>query len=405
MTLTGERPLDHPNRITPNRAENGVDLVDSIASVVLAEADAAEEARTLTEPMVDALWDSGLMEYLNPGAAGGAEPGFAEMLSIWQRMARLDGSFGWIGIANLPSAAAVAAYLPDAGFEETFGRGGRITMGGQFAPNGQGIRVEGGYRLSGSWNFGSGTGHSAFVCAGFLPIEDGNFCFDDDGQISLRAAVVPREDITFTDGWHVQGLRGTGSYDYNVVDLFVPEHRTFGLFDRTPVRGESPAFRMGLMAITAAGHAAWALGVAESMLEDVKELALTRTRMGDMSTLANRPSFQRGYAHHLGMWRAARLLVFETFTSVEAAVASGEELTPSHRADMRIAATYATEACREVAQWAHLAAGTTAIREGNRLERAFRDLYTGTQHAFINEKTYIESAQVLLGLVEDQRGL
>jgi alkylation response protein AidB-like acyl-CoA dehydrogenase len=72
---------------------------------------------------------------------------------------------------------------------------------------------------------------------------------------------------------------------------------------------------------------------------------------------------------------------------------------------MRIAATYATEACREVAQWAHLAAGTTAIREGSRLERAFRDLYTGTQHAFISEKTYIDSAQIKLGLAETNRGL
>jgi hypothetical protein len=72
---------------------------------------------------------------------------------------------------------------------------------------------------------------------------------------------------------------------------------------------------------------------------------------------------------------------------------------------MRIAATYATEACREVAQWAHLAAGSTSIRQGSRLERAFRDLYTGTQHAFISEKTYLDAAAVLLGLVEDQRGL
>ena len=84
---------------------------------------------------------------------------------------------------------------------------------------------------------------------------------------------------------------------------------------------------------------------------------------------------------------------------------AGESLSPVHRADMRMAATYATEACREVAQWAHLAVGTTAIREGSRLERAFRDLYTGTQHAFISEKTYLESAQVAMGLVEDHRGL
>jgi alkylation response protein AidB-like acyl-CoA dehydrogenase len=75
------------------------------------------------------------------------------------------------------------------------------------------------------------------------------------------------------------------------------------------------------------------------------------------------------------------------------------------RADMRVAATYATEAAREVAQWAHLAAGTNAIREGSRLERAFRDLYTGTQHAFISEKTYIDSAQIWLGLADDLPGV
>ena len=83
----------------------------------------------------------------------------------------------------------------------------------------------------------------------------------------------------------------------------------------------------------------------------------------------------------------------------------GGDLTPSMRADLRVAATYATEASREVVQWAHLAAGTSAIREGSRLERAFRDLYTGTQHVFIGEKTYIDAARIHLGLVDDQLGL
>ena len=385
--------------------EHGTDRVAAMADLVTAEAAACEQARTMTEPVVDAMWDTGLLPFMNPSEAGGSEPSFAEMIDTWQRMAWLDGSFGWIGIANLPSSAAVAAYLPDAGFDEVFGSGDRVTMGGQFAPNGQGVRVEGGFRISGRWSFGSGTGHSAFVCLGFLPTTDGEFEFGDDGQIRLMAAVLPRDEVTFTDGWHVQGLKGTGSYDYEITDVFVPEHRAFELFTRRPHRGTAPTFRMGLMAITAAGHAAWALGVAESMLDDARDTALSRSRMGDMETLAHRPTFQRGYAHHLAMWRAARLLVIDAFTTAEAAVAAGDELTPTHRADMRMAATYATEASREVAQWAHLAVGTTAIREGSRLERAFRDLYTGTQHAFISEKTYLESAQVLMGLVDDQRGL
>ncbi|WP_430300529.1 acyl-CoA dehydrogenase family protein [Rhabdothermincola salaria] len=386
--------------------DTGTDLVAAMADVVTEQAGAAEAARTMTAPIVEAMWDTGLMRHMNPAPAGGSEPGFAEMLATWQQMAWLDGSFGWIGIANLPSAAATAAYLPDEGFDEVFGDlSERVTLGGQFAPNGQGVKVDGGYRVSGSWNFGSGTGHSAWVCAGFLPMDDGEIVLDDDGQVQLLAGVFPREDLTFTDGWHVQGLKGTGSYDYNTTDTFVPEHRVFNLFERTPHRGEGPAFRMGLMAITAAGHAGWALGVAQSMLDDVAELALSKVRMSDMETLANRQTFQRNFAHHTGMWRAARLLVLDAFTTAEAAVTAGEPLTPRMRADMRIAATYATEASREVAQWCHLAAGTTAIREGSRLERAFRDIYTGTQHAFISEKTYLESAQVLLGLAEDHRGL
>jgi alkylation response protein AidB-like acyl-CoA dehydrogenase len=105
------------------------------------------------------------------------------------------------------------------------------------------------------------------------------------------------------------------------------------------------------------------------------------------------------------MWKAAHLLVVTTFAEAEEAVAGGADLSPTMRADMRVAATYATECSREIVQWAHLAGGTTAIREGSRLERAFRDMYTGTQHVFIGEKTYTDSAQIHLGLIEDQLGL
>jgi alkylation response protein AidB-like acyl-CoA dehydrogenase len=383
----------------------GAETVADMAELVEAEAAACEQLRTTTPALVGALWASGLMTRFNPAEAGGVEPSFAEMVETWLAMARLDGSFGWIGIANLPSAAAIAAYLPDAGFAEVFGAPDhRVTLGGQFFPNGTGEVVDGGYRLTGSWSFGSGTGHSAYVAAGFMPTVDGELVMDG-GLPELRVAVVPRDEVTFTDGWHVQGLRGTGSYDYEVAEVLVPEHRTFALFTRTPHRGSAPTFRMGIMPIVAAGHAAWALGVARSMLDDVVELAQTKVRMGDPSALAHKPSFQLGLARHETAWRAARLLVLDTFGTVEAAVGAGAELSPTMRADLRAAAVHATDTSRDVAQWAHLAAGTTAIRTGSRLERAFRDLFTGTQHAFIGEKVATDAAQVWLGLQEDPIGL
>ncbi len=387
-------------------SEHGAAKVQAMRQCVLDNAAAAESARTMTAPIVDAMWSTGLMQHMNPAEAGGVEPSFADMIQTWIEMAYLDGSFGWVGIANLPSAAASAAYLPDAGFEEVFGGPDHhVTVGGQFAPNGVGTVVDGGIRLTGNWNFGSGTGHAQYVAAGYLPMVDGDMVWITPEMPLLRVAIVPRDEVTFTDGWHVQGLRGTGSYDYNVQDVFVPERRTFDLFARAPHRGSSATFRMGLMPLTAAGHASWALGVAKSMIDDIAELAQSKVRMGDLTTLVHRESFQKGFAHHGAMWKAARLLVTDTFTAVADAVARGDELTPRMRADARAAAVYATEASREIAQWAHLAAGTTAIREGSRIERAFRDLYTGTQHAFINEKVAIQAAQVQLGVVEDHLGL
>jgi indole-3-acetate monooxygenase len=383
-----------------------VDRARGMRDLVLSEAAESERLRTLTSPIVDQMWASGLMSAFNPAAAGGVEPSFAEMIETWIEMAWQDGSFGWIGIANLPSAFAAATYLPDEGFTEVFTRNdNHVAIGGQYFPNGQGTVVDGGYRLSGAWNFGSGTAHSAYIACGFMPMEDGQVRWIGEGIPEMRVGFVPRDEITFTDGWFVQGLKGTGSYDYNAQDVFVPEYRTMPLFTRQPFRGASAATRMGLMPVTAAGHASWALGVAKSMLDDVEELAATKVRMSDMATLASRPTFQKGLAYHVAAWRAARLLVLDAFTTAEAAVAAGSDLTPRLRADMRVAAVYATEVARSCADWAHLAAGTTAIREGSRLERAFRDMYTGTQHAFISEKVAIDAAQVWLGIIDDQFGL
>ena len=391
---------------TADVGDQVVGLARGMRDLVRSEAAASERMRTLTGAIVDEMWASGLMSAFNPVAAGGIEPSFAQMIETWIEMAWQDGSFGWIGIANLPSSFAAAAYLPDDGFAEVFtANDNHVTIGGQFFPNGQGAVVGGGYRLSGSWSFGSGVGHAQYVAAGFFPMDSGEMHWITEGIPDMQVAVLPREDISFNDGWHVQGLKGTGSYDYSAEDVFVPERRTFPLFVREPRRGTSPATRMGLMPVTAAGHASWALGVAKSMLDDVQELAATKFRMSDMASLASRPTFQKGLAHHVAAWRAARLLVRDTFTTAEAAVAAGDDLTPALRADMRVAAVYATDTARSCAEWAHLVAGTSSIREGTRLERAFRDIYTGTQHAFISEKVAIDAAQIWLGIIDDQFGL
>ena len=189
-----------------------VSIVRSIPN--LPDAAWADFQRLLT---VEALWSSGLMQFMNPHCAGGHEPSFRELIDTWQELAWQDGSVGWIGIANFPGAAFAAAYLPEAGYDEVFVQhGNRSTVGGQFAPNGLGQRVEGGYRLSGSWNFGSGTGHSNFVVGGFIPMHGGEMQMGELGMPEMLVAVRARAQVKFTEGWFVQGLKATGSYDYNV---------------------------------------------------------------------------------------------------------------------------------------------------------------------------------------------
>ena len=301
-------------------------LARELRDLVRAEAAESERLRTLTPAIVDAMWSTGLMSAFNLAPAGGADPSFREMIETWIEMAWQAGSFSWVGIANLPSSFAAATYLPDDGFAEVFtAHDNHVTMGGQFSPNGQGTAVDGGYRLTGSWSFGSGTGHADYVAAGFLPMVDGEIRWVSEGIPDMQIAIVPRAEVTFTDGWYVQGLKGTGSYDYTITDVFVPHRRTFALFTRVPRRGTSPATWMGLMPVTAAGHAAWALGVAKSMLDDVADLAATKFRMSDMAALATRPTFQKGLAHHVAAWRAARLLVLDAFGAAEAAVVAGDD--------------------------------------------------------------------------------
>src|ERR1700730_2391811 len=215
-----------------------ISLARGMRDLVQAQAAESERGRTLNTRIVGEMWASGLMSAFNPVAAGGVEPSFAEMIETWIEMAWQDGSFGWIRIAHPPSSFAAAAYLPDEGFAEIVtAHDNHVTLGGQFFPNGQGAAVDGGYLVNGSWNFGSGIGHSQYIAAGFLPMDDGEMRWISEGFPEMRVAVIPRDQISFNDGWYVQGLKGTGSYDYSAQDVFVPSSRPLPLFLRQPYRG------------------------------------------------------------------------------------------------------------------------------------------------------------------------
>jgi len=383
------------------RTDDGESLrkARTIAPILEAGAEEGIALRTLPEKTVKALRESGLLSLGLPKELGGEEHDFATLLEVSEELSRADGSAGWNSIANGPSVAFAGAFLGDDAVEEIFANGTDVCCGGQFAPNGRAEPIDGGYRISGKWNFGSGTAYAEWIMGGFMIIENGSPVMVD-GMPDLRVAAMPREAITFTDGWHVMGLQATGSYDYECQDVFVPESYTYPLFSREPKRGGT-IFRLGLMATTANGHAAWSLGVARRALDEIKALGLVHTRMGAPSTIAQKPPFQRDYIRAEARLRAARLLMIDVFAGVLEAARAGESFGIQERATLRAAATYATEVAKNAVDLAHEVAGTTSIRNGHVLQRCFRDMHTGTQHAFINEETYIQSSEVFLGLRDD----
>jgi alkylation response protein AidB-like acyl-CoA dehydrogenase len=368
----------------------------------------AEEQRTLPPETVRALADAGLFRFGLPGEIGGEDADLPTAIAVWEEISRADGSAGWTLMANGSGSAAAAAYLSDDAVAKIFGGDAAATVGGQFAPRGLGQRDGDGWCVTGSFSFGSGSGHARYLSAGFIPMENGAPRMLPSGLPDMRVGFVPREQIEFTDNWNTLGLRGTGSFDYEVKGVLIPDGFHFGLFDREPRRGGPQyraAFRLNMMMMTAAGHAAWALGVGRRALDEARAMATTRQRMGDPTALAGRLTFQRGYMDAEAKLRAARLLVLDAFGAVQDAAARGLTETSEQRALVRAATVLATDTAREVCDFAHLRAGTVAIRAGSPLERAFRDIHTGSQHAFIGEKVMTDAATVLLGTAENVIGL
>jgi len=378
------------------------------APVLEANAQRAEDERTLPAASVAALVEADLFRVALPRELGGDEAGFATAIAVWEEIARADGSAGWTLMANGSGAAAASAYLSDDAVGKVFGGDPAATLGGQFAPRGTGLREGNGYRVTGSYGFGSGSGHSRYVSAGFIPLENGAPVMLPSGLPDMRVGFVPREQVEFTDGWYVMGLQGTGSYDYEVRGIVIPDGFHFALFGREPRRGGETfraIFRLNMMPMTAAGHAAFALGVGRRALDEIRAIASTRQRMGDPAPLAGRLTFQREFAQAEAKLRAARLLVLDAFAALEATSRAGQADTLSQRALVRAATCFATDAAREACDFAHLRAGTVAIRDGSVLQRCFRDIHTGSQHAFIGEKVYADAGTALLGTVTDVVGL
>ena len=263
-------------------------------------------------------------------------------------------------------------------------------------PTGQAVPVDGGYRVSGRWAFASGIQHSQWLSAGALVTSE-------VGEVVERLSVVfPTKEAVIHDNWQVAGLKGTGSNDFSVSGLFVPEIFTWR---RGPAQKQlrgGPLYRIGLPGFLSVEHAAFALGVGHRALEAIIDLAKSKKRgfttYSDPPLLAARPSFQLALGRADFRLRAARSLATDIFDAVWITVCQGGVPGPQAQANMRSSGAFATEVAADVVTEAFRYGGGTALYSSNILQGCLRDINAAAQHFMVNDSAYESHGQFLLGI-------
>jgi alkylation response protein AidB-like acyl-CoA dehydrogenase len=220
----------------------------------------------------------------------------------------------------------------------------------------------------------------------------------------MRMVYFPRAECEIIeDTWDVMGMRGTGSNDISVTDVYVPRSRTFPMApDFEPgshYRG--PLYRLPLVGAAASGIPTPMLGVARRALDEVTELARTKTPVASSSPLKERASAQLQLGRAEAILRSGRLLLLDTLSEAWRRCVDGETHSLEQKADLLLAMAHAMSSAVQVVDLACSIAGTTAFRASSPLERCFRDVQTMKHHVFASEQRYGTFGQVYLGVPAD----
>ena len=367
--------------------------VDEVRSVLEAGADDAESLSTLPVATVDALYESGLLWLKLPAELGGAEADLVTQLEVLEAISYIDTSAAWCTMIGASACSFPGAFLPEEALAKVYANGQPPRAAGVFMPTGTAVPVEGGYRVTGRWAFASGIRHAQWVTASAMVQRD------DGSAPEPLSMVMPTSEVTIHDNWHVAGLRGTGSNDFSVSDLFVPAEFTWDRAKAKQRRG-GLLYRLHFVGYVSNEHAAFALGAARHALDEIVAIAQAKLRgfSPSPSSLVSRGAFQRDMGQCYLKLQAARALTYQVFEECWQSLCRDGELTARDYALMRSTATYATEVSLEVATMAFRYGGANALFEGHVLQRCLRDTNAAAQHLMVSDASYENYGQFVLGL-------
>jgi indole-3-acetate monooxygenase len=384
-------------------AQPPVQAAAALRPVIHSYQEEIEREQRLPQTLVEQLHVAGFYRLVIPRALGGLQVDPLTYLRVVELVSEGAGSVGW-NLANNSIVQLITLGLPDEGVHEIYAHGTDTVIAGTAVPGGgQAVPVAGGYRVSGRWRFGSGCQESSWMLGSFQILDGGRPRRSSDGTSIYWRGVFPRAEVQLVEGsWDVSGLRGTGSFDWTVEDVFLPERRTMALagapLDNQWKRWPGITYALPTQAWVGPHHSAVITGIARAGIDALIQLASEKTPRGRTGLLCEYPQVQDAVGQADAMLNAGRVYRSAMITELWNTVAAGKETTLEQRARCRLAAVYAADNARAAMDLMYRHGGSTSFQRESRLAECWRDLHVVGQTVTIAPEWYPIGGRVYLGM-------
>jgi indole-3-acetate monooxygenase len=368
-----------------------------LAPAIRAAREETEVHRRTPAGIAVAMAEAGLYQMFLARSLSGPELPPLAVFAAVEELSRADGSIGWCAMIG-SNNALLTGWLPPETVRAMAGTPADLRIAGSLRPQGCAWPVEGGYRVTGYWNFASGIDHATWLqCPCVLMDDETKPRTTPAGTPATRAMWVPAHAATIVDTWSVMGMRGTASQDFTLKDWIVPSDYTSSPVVPSFQTGPPYQQRAMLIALWTA-TVANALGIARGAIDDFVELATREATTMSTTLLLDRPLVQSTVARAEAILNAASAYVHDAVGRAWEAFQAGDLDPTPLITQARLAITHGMhEAVRTVDLVFH-AAGTNAVYTRNSLERHFRDIHVAVQHGAALPGHFESAGKALMGI-------
>lgn len=377
-------------------ASDIIDRVCDLSPTISKRAAEIEEQGRIPADLIADLIDTGCFRMLLPREYGGEGASLVHALKVIEQLSLADGSTGW-SVMISTSNTIVLGLFPRDTFLSIHHNRPDIICSGSHAPFGKArLDPDGGIRISGRWPLVSACTFADWVVVNAAVIEGDMRRTSEGGRPDMRLALLPASDVQIVDTWKALGLRGTGSHDVLINNVYCPPERVCSLFGGSPTV-EGSLFSVPTIAPLGLFIAAVALGIAQGLLDDLIRLALRGKQAAYSAKLVREmPLFQATLGEVDTRLRAARALVHGEATAAWETSLSKGTFSLLDRARMRAASSHAVPVALEVGGEAFRLCGSAALVEGSSMERRMRDLRTLAQHTGVGPEFFTTAGALLV---------